>query len=129
MKLINTAQAGEIIGCAYNRVAALIQQGHLKDYSEKKSGAKRHYHKLSEVEVRDFRKKFKLAYRGVEPRPERIPIPVHHASKPNGRIEHEETVTIQYNSPIKSISERLTKIEESLSLLAEQMDRLMKMWS
>jgi len=68
MKLIDTAEAGKILGVHYNRIKSLIKQGHLKDYNPVVEGRKKHYSKVSVTEVREFKKNFKIEYRTVTPK-------------------------------------------------------------
>ncbi len=56
---VNSVQAAEILGCHHTTIAELRNKGLLKDYAEKKDGAKKHYSKYESSEVRELKRTWK----------------------------------------------------------------------
>lgn len=133
-RLIDTAQAGEILGVHYGRIRTLIRQGYLKDHNPIVEGKKKHFSKLDVAEVREFKKNYRLEYRTVTPRvaktsingnevrvhtphapvtPRDMNVPVPASFKP---------ITRETPSPVQSFNDRLMAIEAKI-------DILIKIWS
>jgi hypothetical protein len=118
MKLIDTREAGEILGVHYSRIRTLVKQGHLKDYNEVNPKAKKHYTKVSVTEVREFKRTHVIGYRGAAPKHVETNghAPVIIKVKPRPVVTEVSAVR-----PMESITDRLTRIEE-------KMDILLKLW-
>lgn len=54
--MLTTVQAADILGVSKDKIKTFIEKGLLKDYRERKEGAKKHYSKLNQKEVREFAK-------------------------------------------------------------------------
>lgn len=114
MKLIDTHQAGDILGVTKARVRSLIKLGLLKDYNPVDPAHRRHHNKVSITEVRELKKNYTFKRRAV---------------LPNGNsstIQHIERVVVpvvqEQPTAVQSFNARLRAIEEKLNIL-------IKLWS